>query len=328
MRIASYSETLMRLEVKDNLLINQANEFIYSFVGTGINFLTVQRYFGNKSYIIGALPENHLGDAAKEAIHKQNIKTDYLKRSGDVLTSYILESGFYIRPSNVLYQNRLNSGHNNYRFTDEEIENLSLEMDCLHVCGIALAINQITRENVLRLCKRMYEREKRIFFDFNYRPSLWNEKEYQISRKYYEEILLYCDTVSMSIMDANKILGIVGDDQDVIFRKLIDEYDIKCIVGTKRVVKNNNENEIFAFIKSKKLYYESQVYAFNINDRIGSGDAFFSYVVGMRLNNEDEKKTIDEAIQYSIYSQTLHGDIMPLSKTRFKAMIEGKGLMR
>lgn len=328
MKIGSYSETLLRLEVTNRNLINQGSQMEYSFVGTGINFLTVQSYVGNQTYLISVLPDNQLGDGAMEATQKRQINSKFIFQKGNDMTSYVLESGYHSRPSQVLYQNRKNSCHNNYLFSVEQVDDITTELDALHVCGIGLAFNQTTRTNVLNLSKAMNDKGKQVLFDCNYRSALWDEENYEKSRPIYKQILMYCDIVSMSTKDAINILEVNKHGEESIFQTVLDEYGIKCIIGTKRIIKNNNQNQIAAFIKQDKFYYETEYIDYHILDRIGAGDAFFSYIISFITNCIDTPQLINEALNYSIQSQSINGDIMPMSIKRFKQIFGRKGLIR
>lgn len=70
---AAFGEVMMRLQVPGYELLSQANTLSYSFSGTGVNVAAGLANFGYTGYLISALPDNALGDAA----------LSYLKKLGD-----------------------------------------------------------------------------------------------------------------------------------------------------------------------------------------------------------------------------------------------------
>ncbi len=328
MKIGSYSETLMRLEVQGTDLLETANTINYSFTGTGINFLTIQSYFNNSAYLIGVLPNNQIGSAALKIIRANKINEEFLKMSGHEMAMYILENGFDYRASEVLYQNRNQSAHNTYQFDENEVDEITSQIDAIHVCGIGLAINEITRSNIINLCKAMHEKNKDVYFDFNYRSTLWKEENYEYSSKVYKEILMYCNIVSMSEKDATRILGYEHGSVESLFKKVCNDFNVDYILGTKRKVINTSTNIIKGYMYTDNKLTYTKEYEYYVNDRIGAGDAYFSYIIGKINCGCISNNLIDDAVLYCIYSQSFVGDVMPLSIERFEKMKDSKGLVR
>src|SRR5699024_7443989 len=82
------------------------------------------------------------------------------------------------------------------------------DIDVLHICSITLAMNHLTRDNVLKLVKLAQEQNIKVVIDCNFRPSLWGENGKQRVKPYFQTILSGADLVIMSEKDAIQTLGL------------------------------------------------------------------------------------------------------------------------
>ena len=66
----------------------------------------------------------------------------------------------------------------------------------VHICGISLSLTEKTRDVfALILAQKAHAYQKKVCFDFNYRPSLNTANSALFMRQQYERILPYCDIV-------------------------------------------------------------------------------------------------------------------------------------
>ncbi len=82
------------------------------------------------------------------------------------------------------------------------------EVDMVHICGISLSLTEKTRDAALILAQRAHAYQKKVCFDFNYRPSL-NTANSALYASTYERILPYCDIVFGSRRDLVELLGFI-----------------------------------------------------------------------------------------------------------------------
>ncbi len=103
--------------------------------------------------------------------------------------------GYGIRPTQVTYQNRHQSAFGISEAKDYDFEAFLAEVDMVHICGISLSLTEKTRDAALILAQKAHAYQKKVCFDFNYRPSLNTANSALFMRQQYERILPYCDIV-------------------------------------------------------------------------------------------------------------------------------------
>ena len=312
--IAAYGEIMMRLEVPDNLLLRQAENLKYSFTGTGVNVTGLLSQFGYDTSLISAVPENSIGTAAIGAIRRLGIHSDFIIKNNDNLGMYFLEQGFGNRPSNVTYTNRQQSSFNTTDISEYDIVQSMKGVDVLHICGISLAMNNLTQNNVLTIVKVAKEQGVKIVFDCNFRPSLWGENGNQRAKPYYETILREADIVIMSEKDAINTLNLTTtkESKEEQLEELLlvvgEKYNIDIIAGTIRTIQGSNQNSIKGYLFKNGTMYYSEDIEVNILDRIGTGDAYTCGVIHGELSNMDPQAMVKFSTEACVLAHTISGD--------------------
>lgn len=312
--IASYGEIMMRLEVPDNLLLRQAENLKYSFTGTGVNVTGLLSQFGYDTSLISAVPENSIGTAAIGAIRRLGIHSDFIIKNNDNLGMYFLEQGFGNRPSNVTYTNRQQSSFNTTDISEYDIVQSMKGVDVLHICGISLAMNNLTQNNILTIVKVAKEQGIKIVFDCNFRPSLWGENGNQRAKPYYETILREADIVIMSEKDAINTLNLTTTKErkeeqlEELLLVVAEKFNIDIIAGTIRTIQGSNQNNIKGYLFKNGTMYYSEDFEVNILDRIGTGDAYTCGVIHGELSNMDPQEMVTFSTASCVLAHTISGD--------------------
>lgn len=312
--IAAYGEIMMRLEVPDNLLLRQAENLKYSFTGTGVNVTGLLSQFGYDTSLISAVPENSIGTAAIGAIRRLGIHSDFIIKNNDNLGMYFLEQGFGNRPSNVTYTNRQQSSFNTTDISEYDIVQSMKGVDVLHICGISLAMNNLTQNNILTIVKVAKEQGIKIVFDCNFRPSLWGENGNQRAKPYYETILREADIVIMSEKDAINTLNLTTTKEskeeqlEELLLVVAEKFNIDIIAGTIRTIQGSNQNNIKGYLFKNGTMYYSEDFEVNILDRIGTGDAYTCGVIHGELSNMDPQEMVTFSTAACVLAHTISGD--------------------
>lgn len=312
--IAAYGEIMMRLEVPDNLLLRQAENLKYSFTGTGVNVTGLLSQFGYDTSLISAVPENSIGTAAIGAIRRLGIHSDFIIKNNDNLGMYFLEQGFGNRPSNVTYTNRQQSSFNTTDISEYDIVQSMKGVDVLHICGISLAMNNLTQNNILTIVKVAREQGIKIVFDCNFRPSLWGDNGNQRAKPYYETILREADIVIMSEKDAINTLNLTTTKEskeeqlEELLLVVAEKFNIDIIAGTIRTVQGSNQNNIKGYLFKNGTMYYSEAFEVNILDRIGTGDAYTCGVIHGELSNMDPQEIVTFSTAACVLAHTISGD--------------------
>ena len=321
MKVLAFGEVMMRLMVPDHKLLSQSEDLKYIFSGTGVNILSGLYQMGYETYLASKLPNNNVGYAAGAYLRKLGVKDDYINFGGNYIGIYFLETGFGARATEVTYMNRQNSAFCQSTMEDYDFDKILQDIDAVHICGISLALNDNTRKLSLELAKKAYEKNIRIFFDFNYRPSLWGDKDYSFAKTQYEEILKYCSVVFAGYKDASLILGIEpykDEKEDNIARnvllKMRSKYNIHTICGTYRSIESSDHQYIKGYLIDANGYHESSEYELKILDRIGAGDGFAAGIIYSLLENLNTSEALEFATCSAVLAHTTYGDSPVVSK--------------
>lgn len=324
MKIGSFSEILLRLEtINQNSLINQ-NQFEFSFVGTGVNFLTTINKHNINAYLISKLPNNSIGKNAKEQIHKYNINTSYLMYEGDNIGIYVLEKGAFPYPSVVTYLNRKNSEFNQLKNFD--FHSIIDSLDALHFCGISLQTMQDNGELLLAIANYAKQQNKIIIFDYNVRKSLANSIEQEKLIKAYQKLTSYATVLSVSLWDIQNILTLPCNSLEEGYNLIFEKYPNIKLISTLNRKEKNNQQFIFGTCQAQNSAIKTSVEIGiqNVIDRIGTGDAYLGYLIGSYFKNDFKisQEQLDKAIKYCHLSHFKNGDVFNLDLEEFQKILE------
>lgn len=307
MKIAAFGEIMLRLMVPEHKLLNQSDQLVSLYSGTGMNIVAQLSKWGYHCYLVSSVPKNNIGKAASSKVRSLGIDDQYINYQHDGIGLYFLETGYGARPSVVTYMGRKNSSFSLSKKEDYRIDEIVKKIDVLHICGIGLALNDDVRETAIAFVKKAKELGVLVCFDFNYRSSVWSNPSYQYAKSQYERMLPYCDIVFAGQKDAELILGIKEATMEETMRKMIDRYQIKVIAGTFR---NGNDNERYyqGFLINDQGYYQSDSYKLEVYDRIGAGDGFAAGIIDGIIKKENPKKIVEYATASAVLAHTIYGD--------------------
>ncbi|WP_423479006.1 sugar kinase [Priestia megaterium] len=329
---AAFGEVMMRLQVPGYELLSQANTLSYSFSGTGVNVAAGLANFGYTGYLISALPDNAVGDAALSYLKKLGISQSFIKRSGKHVGMYFLENGFGSRSSRVTYTNRLESSFNRAPEGIYDFENIAEKVDVVHFCGISLAMNDSVRSHMKSFAKAVKERGGTVVFDCNYRPSLWGDGGYENAKPHYEDMLYLADIVMMNEQDAMHILKMETEEASrkeqlmKLIPKVAKKYGLSVVAGTHRSINKDNKHSLCGFIYKNHTFTFSDTITFSAYDRIGAGDAYTSGILYGELESFSAEKTVAFAVTAGVLAHTIVGDTPMSSQYDIqKAMTESVG---
>ncbi|MHC5268618.1 sugar kinase [Enterococcus sp. LJL98] len=317
MKIGAYGEVMLRMNPPEYLTLEQTDTVRLMYTGTGVNILGNLAHFEIDSFLLTALPENRLGDAAMAKLRSFGIQTTYTLQEGQHLGSYFAEMGYGPRPTEVTYQNRLNSS---FCLTAKESYDLSAfvtEMDVIHICGINLSLTKQTVETALTLAKKAHEAGKKVCFDFNFRPSLNQELgKKEEMRAQYEQILPYCTLVFGSLRDLTELLGWKqGEESEIaLIQAFLKHYDIEWFAGTTRS-QVGHQKQLSGYLVTQTSATETAPYPLEILDRIGAGDGYAAGVLLGFAENWPIEKTVAFSLANARLAHTIQGDT-PLTNRR------------
>lgn len=100
----TFGEIMLRLKTRANERFFQSPAFEATFGGGEANVAVSLANFGLDAAFVSALPANDVGDAAVRELRSFGVDTSLIRRSGERLGIYFLETGANQRPSKVVYE--------------------------------------------------------------------------------------------------------------------------------------------------------------------------------------------------------------------------------
>lgn len=329
-KIVTMGEALLRLSTPSNKRFAQAQSFDAVYGGAEANVAISLSNFGLDSYFVSKIPNNPIGENALNHLRKFGVKTDYIVRGGDRLGIYYVEKGMSIRPSKVVYD-RANSSMVTADVEDFDFNEIFKDADWFHFSGITPAIG----EKGIKIIKKAVEVAKqngvKISLDLNYRKQLWGIEEFE---RAMSELLQGVDVCFgwLSSLESNDNKYNVADfakeeinikKLEEVFGKMIEKFNIKYVVSTMRENFSASHNALSAMIYNGKEIYQSKRYDFNIEDRVGAGDAFAAGLIYGLIMGKDYRDALEFGVASSALKHTILGDANLVTADEVRAIVNG-----
>ena len=325
-KFITIGEVMLRLTPPNYDKIRVATSFDASYGGSEANIALALANLGIDSTFFTVVPDNSLGKSAVRMLRSNDVHCTPIILSTPQETpthrlgTYYLETGYGIRPSQVIYD-RKHSAFSEYDFNKVDINNLLDDFDWLHLSGITPALSKSCADFILNCLKVAKEKNITVSFDGNFRSTLWTWEE---ARDFctmclpYVDVLFGIEPYHLYKDDENPLKGDVKDgipfqpsfkEQDQVFRKFATKYpNIKCIARHVRYAHSGSENSLKAFMWYNGETTESKLFTFNILDRVGGGDAFASGLIYAMMKEYDADEMINFAVASSVIKHTIRGD--------------------
>ncbi|WP_163654697.1 sugar kinase [Listeria sp. PSOL-1] len=329
MKMLSYGEVNLRFTPPEYQLLEQTNQLTYQITGTGVNLLANLKNFGLETTLLTTLPNNSIGKVARATLRKYGINDQFIRLNGNHMGSYFVEMGYGLRPTVVTYQNRLASAFCQANPASYPIEEAVATSDFVHICGISLLLTEQTRETALKIAATAKKYNKKLYFDFNYRPSLNTQHTKEFIKEQYEKILYSADTVFGGIRDLTELLDIKAPELASELEQLKavteifkEEYHIDTFVGTMRSFEEGKH--YLAGFMARGEFQVSSRQSVAILDRIGAGDAYAAGIIFGQTENWGEEKTLEFAVHNAVLAHAIPGDVPHTTVSEVEALMSNK----
>lgn len=323
---------MLRLSTPGNSRFVQSDSFDVVYGGGEANVAVSCANYGHDAYFVTKLPEHEIGQCAVNALRKYGVHTDYIKRGGDRVGIYYLETGASMRPSKVIYD-RANSAIALADPEDFDFDQIMEGADWFHWSGITPAISDKSAELTRLACEAAKRHGVTVSVDLNFRKKLWtSEKAISIMRP----LMKYVDVCIGNEEDAELCLGfkpdadVEGGKTDAagyegIFKAMAKEFGFKYVVSTLRESFSATHNGWKALIYNGKEFYQSKRYDINpIIDRVGGGDSFSGGLIhGLLTYPSDQGKALEFAVAASALKHTIPGDFNLVDKKEVENLAGG-----
>lgn len=324
---------MLRLSTNGNLRFVQSNNFDINYGGGEANVCVSLANYKNDAYFVSLLPDNELGQSAINSLKQHNVNTEYIKRKGDRIGIYFLETGVSMRPSKVIYD-RANSSIANCDINDFDFDEIFKDCDLFHFTGITPALGDNVSEVVLKALISAKKNNVLVSVDLNYRKKLWSVQK---AIKTMTPLMQYVDIAIGNEEDFEKCLGFKPNNSDIekgvlsidgykkMFLEIKNKFNFKIIATSLRQSYSASDNAWSGLIYDSKenVFNLSKKYDIRLVDRVGGGDSFSAGLIHGLLKYKNSKDAIEFAVAASALKQTIFGDFNLSTEEEVLNLING-----
>ncbi len=332
-KIVTFGEIMLRLSSPLNSRIIQSQSFNVHYGGGEANVAVSLAAFGHEVSFVSKLPNNPLGEAARNALRKYGVDTSYIKCGGERLGIYYLETGAAMRASNVIYDRKYSSIYEADE-SDFDFDAIFKDADWFHFTGITPALNDRLAHLVELACVAAKKNGCTISCDLNFRKKLWSSEK---AIKTMSNLMQYVDVCIGNEEDAEKCLGFKAKNTDVtkgvlqiaayedIFKQMEAKYHFRFIATSLRESLSASDNNWSGLLYDGENFSLSKKYQIRIVDRVGAGDSFAAGIIHGLLAYEDRQKAIEFAVASSALKHTIPGDFNHVNVKEVENLMSGDG---
>ncbi|NMA02297.1 MAG: sugar kinase [Clostridia bacterium] len=332
-KVVTFGEIMLRLSTPGFQRFVQANSFDVVYGGGESNVAVSLSNYGFDAYFVSKVPSHEIGQACCNFLRQYGVNIDYIKRGGDRLGIYYLESGASQRPSKVIYD-RANSSIAQVKPGEFDWDEIFDGKDLFHFTGITPAISDSAAEVTLEAVKAAKKAGVLVSCDLNFRKKLWTSEK---ANRIMSGLMEYVDIAVGNEEDAEKVFGIKAENTDItkgalddsgyqeVAKKLVERFGFKKVAITLRESYSASDNGWSALLYDGQEFYKSKKYDIRIVDRVGGGDSFCSGLLYGLLSGMDNQKALEFAVAASCLKHTILGDFNLVSVAEVESLMSGDG---
>ena len=336
--VVTFGEVMLRLKSPGFERLLQSPMLEATFGGAEANVAVSLAQFGIPSRFASAVPGNSIGDACIAELRRFGVDTSMIRRQGDRLGVYFLESGANQRPSKVTYD-RSGSSIATAKRGDFDWNVVFDGASWFHISGVTPAISACAADLAIDAVQAAQSKGLTVSCDYNYRKNLWRwgKKAPEVMR----ELVKHAQVGIANEEDCQKALGIeVGADVEsghlelekyrALGQRVLDSFpNLERQVITLRESHNADRNGWSAVLVTRSQFLHSRQYDItDIVDRVGAGDSFAAGLIYGMLTYRDDSKALEFATAASCLKHSILGDFNRVSVSEVEALMHGEGTGR
>ena len=338
MKVVTFGEIMMRLNPEGYQMFYQAEKFEASYAGGEANVAVSLANYGIESSFVTKLPDNPLGECARNAVRHFGVDTKDIVWGGKRLGLYFVEKGASQRPSRVVYD-RADSSIATASREDFDWAKIFEGAGWFHFTGITPALGGEMPAVCLDALKYCREHGITVSCDLNYRGKLWTKQE---AGRVMAELVPYVDVLIANEADAADVFGIVGEGSDVesgklnkegyvsVAEQLVERFGVKKVAITLRTSLSAFDNLWAGMLydaATREACFSTE-YKVHIVDRVGGGDSFGGGLIYALIAGKDTQGAIDFAVAASCLKHSIEHDFNLVKVKDVEALAAGNGTGR
>jgi len=329
----SFGEIMLRLKSPGHERLFQSPVMEATFGGGEANVAVALANYGLDSGFVTALPDNDIGDAALRELRGFGVDTRHIRRAGNRVGIYFLETGANQRASKVTYD-RSGSSMAAAGRGDFDWPKIFAGARWFHITGITPALSESAAKLSLQAVEEAKNAGLTVSCDFNYRGKLW--KYGKPAPEVMTELVRHVDVGIANEEDCQKSLG-VRIDVDVasgelntgkyeqLSAKMLELFpNLSMIAITLRESRSADANGWSACLRDRDGFYLSRHYDItDIVDRVGGGDSFASALIYGLNAYTDRQTSLEFAAAASCLKHSIPGDFNRVSVAEVEKLMGG-----
>lgn len=326
---------MLRLKSPSHERFFQSPNLEATFGGGEANVAVSLANFGCDAAFVSALPDNAIGDAAIRELRKFGVDTGHIKRTGDRVGIYFLETGANQRSSKVVYD-RAGSSISTADSGDFDWEEIFAGANWLHITGITPALSASSARLSLEAVTAASEAGLTVSCDFNYRGKLWNYGK--TAPEVMNELVRFVDVGIANEEDCQKSLGVEVDidvesgeldtaKYESLSAEMLQRFPRMSVIAiTMRESLSADRNQWSACLRDANGFRLSRRYEMtDIVDRVGGGDSFASGLIYGLNTFDDRGQALEFAVAASCLKHSITGDFNRVDSAEVLQLMRGAG---
>ncbi|HEX6536042.1 MAG TPA: sugar kinase [Gemmatimonadaceae bacterium] len=332
-KVVTFGEIMLRLKSPGHERLFQSPVLEATFGGAEANVAVSLANYGHEAAFVTALPPNAIGDSAVAELRRFGVDVRHIRRQGERVGIYYLETGANQRASKVVYD-RAGSALAAARPGDFDWSAILAGADWFHVSGVTPAVSAGAAELCLEAVRRAREMGVTVSCDYNYRKNLWRwgKRAPEVMR----ELVSHVQVGIANEEDCQKALGIeLGvdvhagtldrDRYAALAERVLTEFPnlVKQVI-TLRESRSADQNGWSAVLHDRATCRVSRHYEIgDIVDRVGAGDSFAGGLIHGLLAYGDDARALEFATAASCLKHAVPGDFNRVSVAEVEALVKG-----
>ena len=318
--LVAFGEAMIRLSPPDFKRLEQTTTLDLNIGGAELNVAVGVSRLGLKSAWVSRLPDNPLGRMIANKAREIGVDVSpVIWRKEDRAGLYFLEFGATPRPTSVVYD-RANSSFSNIQPGEVDWEKIFKSTKCLHLTGITPAVSKSSAAATLEALQKAKAAGCKVSLDLNYRAKLWSPED---ANKTLVPMLEFVDILITTKGDTNTILGIEADNDQVLAKRLLDQYPIEMVAVSYREGDTVWQCLFSAIAVTREKTFTTRSYQIDIVDQVGRGDSFAAGFLYGVIGENDLQKGLDYGVAFAALKHSSPGDFNWSTKEEVEALLAG-----
>ena len=310
MKVVGFGDYLMHFSPIEKMRFRQADMMQLTYTGAEANVCMALGFWGEDVEFVTSVPGHALSEKGIAFLKSNSVATDHIVYGNGRMGVYFLESGYSLRPSQVIYD-REKSVFTSSCFEDYDWDSILSDAGCFYLSGITPSLSDTLLACCVEVLKECKKRNIPVFFDVNLRPTLCSIEK---SKEIFALLSPYITHLISNEEHLKQLLGYndteESSDRLLLLTKKAEEITgIGHIAITVRRTPSASKAIFYASYYNGADFHVAQTREIDVVDRVGSGDAFSAGILYSELKGFEACRAVEFAVASSALKHTINSDI-------------------